>query len=120
MQRDVDEWWTELRYPEEACAQERRRLPRRLSPVSALASGLPVARVGDSRIGGTEFRRNAVGMNHPMEMMWGCVVLALIAAGLVASGLGGGYFLLIIPCMIMMAMMIRMMSGTDRRNQKKG
>jgi hypothetical protein len=34
---------------------------------------------------------------------------------LVASGLGGGHFLLLIPCMIMIAMM----SGTDRGNQKK-
>jgi hypothetical protein len=44
-------------------------------------------------------------MNHSMKMMWGCVALAVVAVILVASGLGGGYFLLLIPCMIMMGMM---------------
>ena len=54
-------------------------------------------------------------MNHSMKMMWGCVALAVVAVILVASGLGGGYFLLLIPCMIMMGMM----RGTDSRRDKK-
>jgi hypothetical protein len=59
-------------------------------------------------------------MNHSMKMTWGCVALALVAVVFVASGLGGGYFLLLIPCMIMMTMMMWMMRGTDSRHDKRG
>jgi hypothetical protein len=47
---------------------------------------------------------------HSMKMMAACMVFAVVAVVLVASGVGAGAFF-IIPCMLMMGAMVWMMMG---------
>lgn len=47
---------------------------------------------------------------HSKKMMWGCLVLAVLAIVLVVSGVGAGA-IFIIPCMLMMGAMMWMMMG---------
>ncbi|MBA3808097.1 MAG: hypothetical protein H0X28_06865 [Solirubrobacterales bacterium] len=63
-------------------------------------------------------RKKLEARKHSMKMMWGCVVFAVLAIVLLASGVGAGA-LFLIPCMLMMGMMMWMMMGGmgDRGNR---
>ncbi len=56
---------------------------------------------------------------HSMKMMWGCVLLAVLAIVLIASG-AGGYALFVVACMVMMGAMMWMMMGGPRSKPRDG
>ncbi len=56
---------------------------------------------------------------HSMKMMWGCVLLAVLAIVLISSGVGG-YALFIVGCMVMMGAMMWMMMGGPGSKPRDG
>jgi hypothetical protein len=58
-------------------------------------------------------------IKHSIKLMWGCMILAVVAIVLVFSGVGAGAFF-ITPCPLMMGAMMWMMMGGARGNSTGG
>jgi hypothetical protein len=55
-------------------------------------------------------RRRTVGrIKHSKHVMWGCVGLLVLAAGLAVARANAAYVLFALPCIVMMGAMVWMM-----------
>ncbi len=63
--------------------------------------------------------KQKIGDTRHSMMVWGCVLLALLAVVLIASGVGG-YALFIVGCMVMMGAMMWMMTGGPGSEPRDG